>query len=116
MQKGARPAVALYPSSEMRDVGPVPMVEARNTAAAGTPRLQGQGQEVASWVGRNALAPLALANALTAVLQPRAAESFLDESFAYLMASVEAQLGLLINVRAEEPLDVEVICSEGEPY
>jgi transcriptional regulator with PAS, ATPase and Fis domain len=40
----------------------------------------------------------------------------LGESFAYAMASVEARLGLLVSVRAEEPLDLEVICSEGQPY
>src|SRR5207245_5606948 len=65
---------------------------------------------------QSAPAPLALARALTAVLQPSGAESSLGESFAYAMASVEAQLGLLVSVRAEEPLDLEVICSEGQPY
>ena len=93
------------------------MAEARNTVAAGETRLLGQELEGASRVGRqSALAPLALARALTAVLQPSAAESSLGESFAYAMASVEAQLGLLVSVRAEEPLDLEILCSEGGPY
>jgi DNA-binding NtrC family response regulator len=93
------------------------MAEARNTVAAGDTRLLRQGQEGTSRVARQrAPAPLALARALTAVLQPSAAESQLGESFAYAMASVEAELGLLVSVRAEEPLDLEVICSEGQPY
>src|SRR5439155_4884749 len=117
MQTGDRPAVALRPPNSMRDDGRLSMAEAWNTVAAGNTRLLGQGQEGASRVGpQRAPTPLALARALTAVLQPSGAESFLGESFAYAMASVEARLGLLVSVRAEEPLDLEVICSEGQPY
>lgn len=59
-------------------------------------------------------ASLALARALTAVLQPSAPETSVRESFADAMASVEAELGLLVSVRAEEPLDLEVLCSRDE--
>src|SRR6266568_1548598 len=86
------------PVDSMRDDESVSMVDTRHA------RLLRQGPEGVSPIGRETVpAPLALARALIAVLQPSAAESSFGESFAHAMASVEAELGLLVSVRAEEP-------------
>ena len=55
----------------------------------------------------------ALAKALVAALHASVSESSVHESFAYALASVDGVRGLLVHVRAEDPLDLEVVCSEG---
>jgi hypothetical protein len=85
------------------------MVDARNT------RLHdaGQGQDAGCSAPReHRPASLALAKAVTAVLQPGGLS--IKESFAYATASVHAEQGLLLEVRTEEPLDLEILCSDGQ--
>src|SRR5687768_8380903 len=55
----------------------------------------------------------ALAKAVVAALHSSASESSVHESFAYALASVHADRGLLVHVRAQDPLDLEVVCSQG---
>jgi DNA-binding NtrC family response regulator len=55
----------------------------------------------------------ALAKALVAALHASVSESAVHESFAYALASVRADRGLLVHVRADDPLSLEVICAEG---
>ena len=55
----------------------------------------------------------ALAKALVAALRASVSESSVHESFAYALASVRADKGLLVHVRADDPPSLEVICAEG---
>lgn len=84
------------------------MVDARNTRF----HAVGQDQDAACVAPReHSPASLALAKAVTAVLQPGGLS--IRESFDYAMASVHAAQGLLLQVRTEEPLDLEILFSEG---
>jgi len=84
------------------------MVDTRNT------QLLANEREGLPGAAHGTLPPsLALARALTAVLEPGTAEDSVRRSFVHAMASVEAEMGLLLGIRAEEPLDLEVLCCEG---
>ena len=75
------------------------------------PLSDGDGE--VSTAGGSIPASQALAKAVVAALHSGASESSVHESFAYALASVQADRGLLVHVRTQDPLDLELVCSQG---